>query len=392
MTKLTSLNFDSSSVDILDLDDGDIQIKGDIMLCGTINLLKGLFIGTLKDQLKKQLAGPLDTLFCQSCTTADDCSSLANQGCSASKQCMRNGTCMQQLGFEGAIDLSTLTGKAAGTGASMEFFAVAGGYAAVEAAPTAGLSLGMLGGSTVTAKSTCVPARPAPTRATPPPKTAQYSGNATPNGKPYHVGAGISTLELDSLGYSFYQSGALCMSIGTEQAEGFSSGLLAALIPSLNDLTHGANTAVQIVIRPQQPPTFTLGKGTFKTDGMGKRVIDDPLLHLNIKDMAIDFYVYIDERYVRFMRQTADVNVPISLDVNAMSQILPMIGDLDTAFGNVRVSNSSLLKESPAHAGAAVPEPVAGAVRGARLGAQADHPAELQRSFAGRRCRSPRRR
>ncbi|HPH28214.1 MAG TPA: hypothetical protein PLA87_15310, partial [Pseudomonadota bacterium] len=87
-TKLTTLNFDTNSVDILDLDNNDIDIKGDI-LCGTINLLKGLFIGQLKDQLKKQLAGPLDTALCQSCTTKDDCSSLANQGCSMDKRCMR---------------------------------------------------------------------------------------------------------------------------------------------------------------------------------------------------------------------------------------------------------------------------------------------------------------
>lgn len=347
MTKLTSLNFDSSAVDILDLDSGDITIKGDL-LCDTINLLKGFFINTLKDQLKKQLAGPLDTLFCQSCATADDCSSLANQGCSmAAKQCMRNGACLQQLGFEGQLDLSSLLGKAAGTGAALEYYAVAGGYAAVEAAPTGGLSLGMLGGSTVSDKSTCVPARPVPSRPTPPPKTPQYSGNATPKGDPYHIGAGISTLELDSLGHSFYQSGALCLSIGSEQVDALSSGLLSALIPSLGDLTRGQNSAVQLVIRPQQPPTFTLGKGTFKVDGMGKRVIDDPLLHLRIKDLAIDFYVFIDERYVRFMRQTADIDLPLSLDIDGMNQIAPMIGELDSAFGNVRVTDSSLLKESP---------------------------------------------
>lgn len=345
-TKLTSLAFDPSSVDILDLDSGDITIKGDL-ICDTINLLKGFFINTLKDQLKKQLATPLDTLFCQSCNTADDCSSLANQGCSASKQCTRNGACLQQLGFEGQIDLSALTGKPAGTGAGLEFYAVAGGYSAVEAAPALGLSLGMLGGGVTSQKSTCAPTRPAPTGPVPT-KTAQYSGNTTPKGDPYHVGAGISKLELDTLGHAFYESGALCLAIGTEQVDALSSGLLSALVPSLNDLTRGQNSAVQMVIRPQQPPTFTLGKGTFKVDGMGKRVIDDPLLHLRIKDLAIDFYVFIDERYVRFMRQTADIDLPLSLDIDGMNQILPMIGELDSAFGNVRVTDSSLLKESPA--------------------------------------------
>lgn len=344
-TKLTSLAFDPNAVDILDLDSGDITIKGDL-ICDTINLLKGFFINTLKDQLKKQLAGPLDTLFCQSCATADDCSSLANQGCSASKQCTRNGACLQLLGTEGQIDLSTLTGKPAGTGAGLQFYAVAGGYSAVEAAPALGLSLGMLGGGVSSQKSTCAPTRAAPTGPAPT-KTAAYSGNATPKGDPYHIGAGISKLELDSLGHAFYESGALCLTIGTEQVDALSSGLLSALVPSLNDLTRGQNSAVQMVIRPQQPPTFTLGKGTFKVDGMGKRVIDDPLLHLRIKDLAIDFYIFIDERYVRFMRQTADIDLPVSLDIDGMNQILPMIGELDSAFGNVRVTDSSLLKESP---------------------------------------------
>jgi hypothetical protein len=354
MTKLTSINIDANSVDIQDLDDGDIALSGDL-LCKGLNLFKGVILNTLKDQLKKQLATPLGNLFCQSCMTADDCSSLANQGCSMSKQCMRNNVCMQHLGLEGMVDLSTLTGKAAGTGPALEYYAVAGGYAAVEAAPTAGLSLGMLGGATVTQKNACVPDRPAPSRPMPPPKTPEYSGNTAPNGQAYHVGAGISTLELDTLGYAFYNAGALCQGIGTDQVGMLSSGLLAALIPSLNDLTGGQNSAIKIVIRPQQPPTFTLGKGTFKTDGMGKRVIDDPLMHLNIKDLALDFYVYIDDTYVRFMRQTADVNVPLSLDVDNMAQIVPMIGDLDTAFGNVRVTNSSLLKESPDQLGRLFP-------------------------------------
>ena len=346
-TKLTTLNFDTNSVDILDLDNNDIDIKGDI-LCGTINLLKGLFIGQLKDQLKKQLAGPLDTALCQSCTTKDDCSSLANQGCSMDKRCMRDNVCMQQLGVEGRIDLSGLLGGFGGSRtAAMDIYATVGGYAEVETAPTAGMSLGMLGGAVAPVKSTCVPTRPAPTPLSSLKKTAAYAGNTTPSGKPYHIGAGISTLELDTLGHAFYESGGLCLSIGTSQVELLSSGLLAALIPSLNDLTRGSNSALKIVIRPQQPPTFVLGKGTFKTDGMGKRTIDDPMMHLSVKDLALDFYVYSDDRFVRFMRQTADLDLPISLDVDAMNQIVPMIGELDNAFGNVRVTESALLKESP---------------------------------------------
>lgn len=347
MTKLTSIDFDDKSVDILDLDSDDIDIKGNL-LCGTVNLLKGLFIGTLKDQLKKQLAAPLDSIMCQKCTAKPDCSSLANQGC-VNNFCMRDGTCLQLLGLEGRIDLGSALGafSPAAKTAALDLLAAAGNYAAVEPLPTAGMSLGMLGGTTSLNRSTCVPARTAPVGPAPAKSTA-FAGNMTPNGKPYHVGAGISTLELDSLGYTLYDTGGLCLDVGTAQVEMLSSGLLSALIPSINDLTRGANSAIKLVGRPQQPPTFVLGKGTYKTDAMGKKIIDDPLMHVVIKDMALDFYVFIDERYVRFMRQTVDLDLPLSLDVDAMNQIVPLLGDLGQAVGNVRVTDSSLLKESPA--------------------------------------------
>lgn len=356
-TKLTNINFDTDNIDIGDLDNGDISIGGSLA-CKAAGLFKGLIIGKLKDALKDQLAKPLNSALCQKCTSSDECSSLADQGCAMdTKVCMRKGTCMQHLGIEGAMDLSGLLGSLPGgpANASLDMYAVIGSYAEVEAAPTAGLSLGMLGGSFSPTNTTCAPVRPAPTRAKPLTKTPAYAGNTTPGGKPYHVGAGISALELDTLGHSFYESGGLCLSLGTAQVEQLSSGLLSALIPSLSDLTRGQNSSVQLVIRPQNPPTFALGKGTFKVDGMGQKTIDDPLLSLQIKDLALDFYVYMDERMVRFMRQTADINVPLALDIDNMSQIVPILGDLSNAFGNVRVTDSSLLKEPPAQLAALFP-------------------------------------
>ena len=348
-TKLTSLDFDDKSVDILDLDSGDIDIKGDLVsACTVIDWFKGSFINTLKDQLKKQLAGPLDSLMCQKCSARTDCSSLANQGC-LNNYCMRDGSCLQLIGTEGRIDLGSALGafSPAAKTAALDLIVAAGNYAVVEPLPSAGMSLGMLGGTTSQTHSTCVPMRPAPAGPAPA-KSAAFAGNTTPSGKPYHVGAGISTLELDSLGYTLYDTGGLCLDVGTAQVEMLSSGLLSALIPSINDLTRGANSAVKLVGRPQRPPTFVLGKGTYKTDAMGKKIIDDPLMHVVIKDMALDFYVFIDERYVRFMRQTVDLDLPIGLDVDAMNQIVPLLGDIAQAVGNVRVSDSSLLKESPA--------------------------------------------
>ena len=349
-TKLANIDFDTGGLDIQDLDNNDIEIRGGI-LCDTADVFKGLFMGRIRDLLKDQLAKPLAGVFCQKCASKDECSSLADQGCMSNK-CMRKGTCMQQLGIEGRIDLSgTLPGGSGG----MDIYAVAGGYTDVEAAPTSGLSMGMLGGAAATTRSLCAPMRPAPTR---PPgsqaKAPSFAGNTAPNGKAYHVGAGLSTLELDLLGHGFYESGGLCLAIGTEQVELLSTATLGVLIPSLSDVTRGVTSALKIAVRPQYAPTFTMGKGTFKTE-MGKRVIDDPLLHLKVKDLALDFYVYIDERPVRFMRQTLDLDVPLALDVDGAGKIIPMLGDLTMGFSNVRVSDSALLKETPAQLAGLLP-------------------------------------
>lgn len=343
-TKLANMDIDPNSIDLQDIDSGDVEIKGNIF-CGAANLLKGLFIGTLKDTLKKQIAKPLEGLLCQKCMSNDDCSSLANQGCAGDKKvCTRDGKCMQSLGVEGHLDTGGLLGGEKGA-SGLDIYAVAGGYAAVENG-NGGLSLGMLGGGLARPASSCVPMRAAPAAAVPP-KTAAYSGNATPSGKPFHVGAGISLLELDTLGYGFFQSGGLCMSISTAQVALLSSATLGTLIRSIEDLTRGQPAAMSIVLRPQQPPTFALGKGTFKTDGMGKKTIDDPLLKIGMKDLALDFYLFMDERSVRLMRLTADVALPLSLDVDDKSQLVPILGDLGEALQNVRVTDSALLKESP---------------------------------------------
>src|SRR5262249_30842969 len=88
-TKQTSIDFDTDNIDLQDIDSGDISIKGGF-LCGLTDALKSLILGTLKDQIKKQLAGPLSGVLCQKCESNDDCNSLADQGCAADKKvCMR---------------------------------------------------------------------------------------------------------------------------------------------------------------------------------------------------------------------------------------------------------------------------------------------------------------
>lgn len=354
-TRLANLNIDQNSVDIQDLDSNDIDIGGSFG-CDILDFFKGAFIGTIKDAIKGQIAAPLNDLFCQSCKTSADCSSLATMGCDAGKkQCMRAGKCMQFLGTEGRLDLGALLGGISPTaaGSGLQIYAAAGGYANVES--VGGISMGMLGGALADPASDCVPLRPAPT-AKPAGKAPGFAGNTAPNGQAYHVGAGISTVELDTLGHGFYQSGGLCLAVGTPQVALLSSSTLSALINSLGDLTRGQNASVYVVLRPQNPPVFTLGKGTFKTGANGQKTIDDPLMTLGMKDFSIDFYLYMDERYTRVMRLTSDLAVPLSLDVDNKNQIVPMLGDLAQGLKNVRVTDTALLRETPAQLSALFPK------------------------------------
>ena len=109
---------------------------------------------------------------------------------------------------------------------------------------------------------------------------------------------------------------------------------IGVIIPSLGDLVHGKDAPMFLVMRPQEPPTFTMGKGTFTTDAHGTKTIDDALLHITVPNFGIDFYAFVDEHYVRVMTLTADLQLPVALDVDANSQIVPLLGDLTKAFTN----------------------------------------------------------
>ena len=87
----------------------------------------------------------------------------------------------------------------------------------------------------------------------------------------------------------------------------------------------------------------------------GRTVVDDPLLHVHIPSFAIDFFAWVDDRYVRIMTLNADVELPLSLEVDGTGSLTPVFGDLTTAFANVTVTNSDLLAESPEQLAQAFP-------------------------------------
>src|SRR5690606_4722476 len=114
-----------------------------------------------------------------------------------------------------------------------------------------------------------------------------------------HVGIGIAEAFLDYAAYGLFDSGLLCLGVGTRLSQQLSTGLVSALIGSLNALTFPEeNSALSIALRPQAPPDVHLGTG----------VEADPLLQISLPAVEADFYVWSSERYVRFMTFKTDLS------------------------------------------------------------------------------------
>ncbi|MDB4965674.1 MAG: hypothetical protein JWN44_1363 [Myxococcales bacterium] len=343
--KTTNTTRISAANTAISIQDAAIDLTGGIG-CAIANtgIVKPIVVSILQGQVATQLENTISQQACSKCTTKDDCNSFATT-CTGGTCMQADGkTCVPSLGLEGRMDVgSMLATFSPGLDAHMDIFAVAGGYAAADT----GLSLGLLGGGLGDPHSSCVPSLPPP----PTPAIAQsktfYTDVLPDKATPYHLGIGVHKTHLDTLGWSAFDAGALCLHIGTPSVALLSSKTIGVLIPSLSDVVHVGDAPMYLSLKPSQPPTFTLGKGTYKTDAMGRVTVDDALLHIKIPSFAIDFFAFADDRYVRIMTLNADVELPLSLDVDADGKLNPVFGDLTKAFTNVTVTNSDLLAEAP---------------------------------------------
>jgi MYXO-CTERM domain-containing protein len=337
----TALSASNASVTV---QDAAIGISGGI-LCTGLSLFKPIVVTVLQGVIAGQLQTLIGGVACQACTTQDDCNSFAT-ACTGGKCVEADGTtCVPSLGLEGNVDIASLLASfAPSLKANMDFLAVTGGYAGADT----GLSLGLLGGAQGDPHNACVPVT------TPPavPTVAQsptFLSDLLPDKKtPYHLGIGIHVSELNTIGWGAFDSGALCLQVGTKQVSLLSSSTIGLIIPSLSDITHSGNAPMYLQLKPAAAPVFTLGKGTFGTDPSGQTIVVDPLLNVGLPGLSIDFYAFVDERFVRVLTLTADVTLPLSLAVDPVAgTISPLFGKLDSAFQNVVVTNSELLAETP---------------------------------------------
>jgi hypothetical protein len=349
---------------------------GDIY-CGLANVgfIKDLLVGFLNPALSGQIQSAVSKFQCEACTSTSDncpCSTAGScMGSTASSTCdTTKGECVSSadathcvptlLGVQGQISLANglgstgiLAGLKNATAKPVNLFIGAGGSVSVDT----GLNMAMLGGGEAVAFSPCVGDLPAPAQQPPPNiNFDSLAASLMPSGTytGYHVGFGVSQNFIEDMVYSFHRAGAMCLSLDASVSSFLSTGTFEALLPSLalvsGDATHSAPMMVNF--RPTKVPTVVIGDGSYDPT---KNAPVSPLLTIGLPDTVLDFYVLIDDRFVRIFTLTIDISVPLSLIVeggctnNAASgeQLAVALGDLSNFFTNVRTSNVSIIAEDP---------------------------------------------
>lgn len=325
-------------VDSLDFDISQVQITGG-GLCSLANT--DAVKNSLGGLIDGQLAGPINDLVgdvtCERCSDARPCppGSFCDDGI-----CILNGqdTCLGlALGLDGLFDLGGLLSDfAPGLQAELAYSVWLADYVdAVPGGQGQGFDLGGRAGFMSPTPSLCVPFVPAPTANLA--KSPELHRALSPNSNPFAVGVGVAREALDLALWGVYQSGVLCLEIGADEVEQLTTSLFGLLLPSLGDLTGGANRAVQLALRPNEPPTVELGRNV-----VNNGTIEEPLIYVNLNNLDIDFFTQIYDRTTRIFTLNADLRLPVALQPvdNAIEIVL---GDITQAFTRVEPRNANLL-------------------------------------------------
>ncbi|HLL21097.1 MAG TPA: hypothetical protein VK427_03150, partial [Kofleriaceae bacterium] len=334
------------------LEGDDIRLGGGCSFAQAfIDAAKGL----LERQVESQIQDTINGATCKACESGQvaECGSTLATACT-DKTCMVGNACMQEVGLTGRMrGGNVLSSVSPGTLGAVDLYEVLGGYARSD---NAGLGFGLLGGIEPggAPRDRCGPAATAPARATIA-ESAFFQGNTRPdtNGA-FDVAIGIHKWQLEQFAYAAYDGGFLCLTISGSTIPQLSTDTLSLISRSLGTLNEG-NASMAVGLRPQSPPTITLGKNTFATDGAGNTTLVEPLLELEFRALELDFYASVNDQFVRVFTVVADVKLPVGLQVTGMGELQPVLGAIDNAFTNLSVKNSDAVTESPEQLAALFP-------------------------------------
>lgn len=341
------------NVSLTQLAGEDVSLSGGFG-CAAADFGLSFFMGILTDQITGTLKDTIQDQTCKACPSGNvsECGAFAD-ACTGNV-CMKGSECLQELGLTGRMRGSLLFGSLSpGTTGAIDLYEVAGGYATTD---NGGLALGLLGGMQPAGapRDACGPPSTDPGLVTIPVST-YFQGNQRPDtNTPFDVGIGLHKSQLAQLAYAGYDGGLFCLTIGANTVSQLSTDTLGLLSRSLGKLVE-SNSPMAIGLRPQSAPVIVLGKNTFKDDGAGNQVVDQPLLDITFSALEIDFFTLVDEQYIRVFTVVSDVHLPIGLQTTAMGELTPVIGDVGGAFTNISVKNNEAITESPEELAALFP-------------------------------------
>lgn len=346
-----------SKLDVKSLDFNQNQLRDSIRFCTgaawLINVIKGLVVnqllggltGTLNETINEQLCQAADPTATPPCPPgSQDVDGTCRFGDKKSDPCVA-----MALGTEGHMDLGgMLSSFSPGTSGAIDVMFALGGPSErangrrngdLEAA-NGGATLRLMGGAIPSPQSSCVPMSdmPLPKGITIPKAFSETNQPANwPADYPGpHAGLVVSERFFGYALASAYNSGLLCLGTTTDTVDMLHTGLFSILVPSIGTLTQKKSSQLALAVRPQKPPVVTFGNGT--------DLKKDPNIRLTLPEVAIDFYVWSTDRFVRAFTATLDLGIPLILDVSKEG-LTPRLEDLNIE--NARVTNSDLLKEDP---------------------------------------------
>ncbi len=271
------------------------------------------------------------------------------------------------LGIAGMMNVGNLLeGVSPGTEGFMEARIVPGGYADLV---TGGLNLGVITGlnsdedpspdsrtpALDSEPALCVPPLTAPVFTLPTVARSALGGSTfildpanefigAPGMDPdADIALGISNTTLNLAGHHLVTSGGLCLGVGTNLIAQLNVGTIGILVPSLGELASDeGNDPLLLVTRPQKAIDFTIGDGTTAS----------PNLTIHLRNLEVDFYAFLFERYTRAFTMDLTMNVGINLSFEQQGDttvIKPELVGISSSEVTVKVLNSEFVEETAQH-------------------------------------------
>lgn len=316
---------------------------GSSWICGIVNLFRSTLISQVQGQLASAV-GPIEDAL--AATAMPDPPGCPTGSTANGTRCRyADGTNVPMLlGTDGEGNFGSLLNSITpGIRAPNRFVVAAGDPAHGAEVSATGATINVFGTFESLRQAACVPAMAPPAMPTVPEYMALRSNVIPGTMTTTDLGIGVSEEFLNNMFWNWWNSGMFCLGITSRVSQQVSAGLLTALPPlaSLRPVIFPAsppmtNAPLAIAFRPQQAPTVRVGGGT--------NLMTDPLLRLTFTNLALDFYVWSEERYVRVFTLTSNLSIPINLTPGATG-LQPALGTVDVQ--NAVVSNVALITTQP---------------------------------------------